>query len=201
MDTWTGEEKEWLRSELAAALDEPGLVHRIAVLHHGPFSSGNHGGNVRLHANGIVPMLRDNKVELVLAGHDHVYERGEGQGIKYIVSGGAGAPLYKKNVAAPETKFFEPVHHFLEVAVDGENVTILARRAIGSIIEKCSFRGVESWSCSSGESKGPSAPTTAPAQASSSSCACEAAGRSPGRSGGAGLLFVGVLFAALRRRR
>jgi acid phosphatase type 7 len=204
MDTWTGDEKEWLKAELSAALTEPGVLHRVVALHHGPFSSGRHGGNVRLHANGIVPILRDNKVDLIVAGHDHVYERGEGQGLKYIVSGGAGAPLYSKEKRAPETQYFEAVHHFLEVSVDGDKMTVLARRAIGSVIEKCSFRGTESWSCTSGEEK--STPASAPAaspQTASSACACSAPGSAPRGLGGAAGFFalaaLGGLGARLRK--
>lgn len=182
MDTWTGDEREWLRAELASAMNEPGLLHRVAVLHHGPFSSGRHGGNARLHAQGIVDLFRDNKVDLVLAGHDHAYERGEGQGIKYIVSGGAGAPLYSKDNRAKETQFFESVHHFLEVAVDGDAVSIVARRASGSVIETCRYKGSEPWSCAAGEGKPGAQPKAEasngpPAQAASSSCACSAAAK------------------------
>lgn len=208
MDAWTGDEREWLRAELASAMNEPGLLHRIAVLHHGPFSSGRHGGNKRLHANGIVGMLRDGNVELVLAGHDHAYERGEGQGLKYLVSGGAGAPLYSKDNPTPETLYFESVHHFLELSVDGDKISVLARRASGSVIETCSFKGKESWSCSSGDGKTPDKKGASAAPASlrapqpvSSSCGCRAAG-STGETSGAGLvLFLGGLVVLSGRRR
>jgi MYXO-CTERM domain-containing protein len=200
MDTWTGDEKEWLRAELAAAMDEPGLQHRVAVLHHGPFSSGRHGGNVRLKKQGIVELMRDHKVDLLFAGHDHVYERGEGQGIKYIVSGGAGAPLYSREHAAPETQFFEPTHHFLEVSVDGDKIDVVARRASGAVIEQCGFKGTESWSCKAGESKAAPKPPAVSA-GSSSSCACSTPGSSSGNPGWLGALAAPVVFALRRSRR
>jgi len=193
------------------------LTDRVAVMHHGPFSSGRHGGNVRLTANGIVPILRDGKVELIFAGHDHAYERGEGQGLKYIISGGAGAPLYSRDNRAPETQIFESVHHFLEVAVEGDKMTVLARRAAGSVIETCSFRGMESWSCSAGDGKGKATSASTPGQApgsappatkaSSSSCFCSAAGAPSsvpsGRLFAAGAAALAGLVAARRfgRRR
>lgn len=202
MDTWTGDDREWLRSELASAMSEAGLMHRIAVLHHGPFSSGRHGGNKRLHANGIVSMLRDGGVDLVIAGHDHAYERGEGQGLKYVVSGGAGAPLYSKDHPTPETQYFESVHHYLELSVEGETISMLARRASGSVIETCSFKGKGSWSCASGEAKkkegaetasSSTSPASASPQAVSSSCLCGVVGE---RGDGAGL-SLGLFFSAL----
>jgi len=213
MDTWTGEEKAWLQAELASAMNEPGLLHRIAVLHHGPFSSGRHGGNARLHSNGIVSMMRDNKVDMIFAGHDHAYERGEGQGLKYIISGGAGAPLYSRDNRAPETQVFESVHHFLEVAVDGDTLKVVARRASGSLIETCSYKGQDPWSCTVGEGKTAakggekadesSAVAKAPTQAASSACACSAVGSPVGSSGGAFALGLGVLglFGLLSRSR
>lgn len=208
MDSWTGEERDWLKSELAAAMTEQGLDHRIAVLHHGPYSSARHGGNARLHANGIVDLLRDNKVGLVLAGHDHVYERGEGKGIKYIVSGGAGAPLYSRGKGTPETQKFESVNHYLEVAVDGESVSIDARRASGSVIEHCTFKGLEKWSCDAPDEK-PAASTgstsstpSSPAERAGSSCVCSLPGSTDSSGGMRPLACLAtLLLIAWRRQR
>jgi predicted phosphodiesterase len=201
MDTWTGEERDWLKSELAAAMNEPGLVHRIAVLHHGPFSSGRHGGNARLIANGIVDIFRDNKVDLVLAGHDHLYERGEGQGIKYIVSGGAGAPLYSRGKTTPETQKFESVNHYLEVAIDGDAVSVDARRVSGSVIEHCAFKGLEKWSCNGPDEK-PASVAPRPAERTGSACVCSLPGSAESSSGTSPLAwFATLLLIAWRRQR
>lgn len=207
MDTWTGEERDWLRQELDRAMFEPGLVHRIAVLHHGPFSSGPHGGNPALARAGITSLLASGKVELVLAGHDHVYERGDGEGLKYIISGGAGAPVYEHKLSAPQTMAFESVHHFIEAAVDGPSVKIVARRANGTVIESCGFQGAGPWEC--GKTPTPPAPAATP-DPSPSSSPDRAAKRSCGCSvPGAHLVTAGPLAAAMglvallasRRRR
>lgn len=185
MDSWTGPERAWLRDELDRSLREPGIVHRVAVLHHGPYSSGKHGANKRLADGDVVTLMRERRVDLLFAGHDHVYERGEGRGLKYIVSGGAGAPLYKREKSAPETEVFESVHHFVEVSIDGDRIETVAHRASGGIIERCTFKGDAPWSCSgAGPSSAPSPsanPTGArvpiePAAASSASCACGVVG-------------------------
>ncbi len=147
MDQWTGEERDWLRAELDRARAEPGLAHRFAVMHWGPFSSGSHKGNPALASGEVVDMMVERGVDLLLAGHDHIYERGEGRGLKYLISGGAGAPLYEKAQDAPETRTFESVHHFVEVAVDGDHVSVVALRAGGGTIETCGFRGMGSWDC------------------------------------------------------
>ena len=147
----TGMEREWLGSELARADAEPGLVFRVVVVHHGPFSSGPHGDNPRLHAAGIPAMLRAHHVDLVLSGHDHLYERGTDDGLKYLVSGGGGAPLYRDIHPRRSTRKVEAVHHVVRFAVDDRAMTLVTTRADGSVLESCGFSKpdleVGDWSC------------------------------------------------------
>jgi acid phosphatase type 7 len=213
MDTWTGDDRRWLEAELSRSADEPLLVHRFAVLHHGPFSSGPHGGNTRIAETGALDVLRRHGVSLVFAGHDHTYERGEGAGIKYIVSGGGGAPLYARKRVSAETRMFESTHHFVEVAVDGEVVTTTAHRASGGVIERCSFRGRGSWDCGNGSGQGasPAGPGPAASVPQASACACRVPGervepdseRDGSENRGLAPMIVAagvVLLATLRKR-
>ena len=204
MDTWTGEERAWLKEELDRALAEPGLVHRFAVLHHGPFSSGPHGGNKRLHDNGVLELFKDGKVDLVLAGHDHAYERGSGQGIKYVVSGGAGAPLYPRRSKRAETAMFESVHHFVQMRVDGERVELVAKRASGSVLERCHFVGAGPWNCESGggmaPADGPAAAAPVGAPAATGACVCGVPG-APGGTAGLAAVAAGLAIAGCAARR
>ncbi len=63
---------------------------QVVVLHHPPFSSGDvHGSTPSLQW----PFGRWG-VDLVLAGHDHLYERVERPGVMYVVNGAGGAALY-----------------------------------------------------------------------------------------------------------
>ena len=210
MDAWTGEERAWLRDELDRATYEPGLVHRVAVLHHGPFSSGPHGGNAALTREGVVTLLANGKVDLVLAGHDHVYERGDGEGLKYIISGGAGAPLYEHKLSAPQTIAFESVYHFVEAAIDGPSVKIVARRVDGTVIESCGFHGAEPWKCDAAPT--PPAPVATSAlkdstaqptdQPTKRSCGCSVPGdRSAAPAPLAAALGLLGLLARSRRKR
>ncbi|MEP7122140.1 MAG: metallophosphoesterase [Byssovorax sp.] len=208
MDTWTGEERDWLRNELDRAMYEPGLVHRVAVLHHGPFSSGPHGANPALASAGITNLMATGRIDLVLAGHDHVYERGDGEGLKYIISGGAGAPVYEHKLSAPQTMAFESVHHFVEAAIDGPSVKIVARRVDGSVIESCGFRGAGPWECDTPAARPPPAltPTLTPAPSSAPeppprrSCGCSVPGDS-GVATGPLAAAIGLLGLLARRRR
>ncbi len=202
MDDWSGEARAWLKDELDRAASEAGLVHRFAVLHHGPHSSGPHGGNERLHKNGVLPILKEGKVDLIFAGHDHAYERGTGDGLKYVVSGGAGAPLYPRKSKDAATAMFESVHHFVEVSVDGDKVDLVAKRASGSILERCGFVGAGAWDCDKSPAGGAQKTTTGPAAPElqrSSACGCSTPGS--GSSSGWIAIAAAVFGLALARSR
>lgn len=62
-------QEQWLRADLAA---NPNAC-TVAYWHHPRFSSGGHGNNSSMQA--IWQALYDNAADLVLAGHDHVFER------------------------------------------------------------------------------------------------------------------------------
>jgi hypothetical protein len=72
----------WLRSQLARA-QEP---WKVVYAHHPPYSSGAHGS---------APWMRWDfqgwGASTVFAGHDHHYERLEGDGIPYLINGLGGA--------------------------------------------------------------------------------------------------------------
>lgn len=211
MDDWTGAERDWLRRELESAQGEAGLVHRIAVVHQSPFSSGPHGGSERLAEAGIIAMLRDGKVDLLVAGHDHIYERGEGAGLKYVISGGAGAPLYPRKRHAKQTLAFESAYHFVRVSVDGDRIELAAERLSGGLIERCVIRPGSPWECEgSAAAKASSAPASsvapssapapvAPAARGPAACGCSLPG-SNRNSAGLAVLLALVAAAATRRR-
>jgi 3',5'-cyclic AMP phosphodiesterase CpdA len=77
----------WLEN----ALNESKALWKIAVLHHPLYSSGKkHGSDSRLRAV-LEPMLMRHRVQVVFAGHDHVYERTRPQnGIQYFITGAGG---------------------------------------------------------------------------------------------------------------
>lgn len=221
MHDWSGgEERDWLEKELAHADAEPGLAWRIAVVHHGPWSSGPHGPNARLVAAHIPELLAAHKVDLVISGHDHIYERGDAGSIKYLVSGGGGAPVYPLGPATPTTRKAESSYHFIEVTTTPTALRIVSHRADGSIIERCGFGKGSPWDCDTNTppastkpwatAKPPADPPApaAPAAKSSSKCsvAVAGAGGAEGARGLAGFLFPGILaglagLALARRRR
>jgi hypothetical protein len=211
-DWGAGEEREWLERELARADAEPGLAWRIVVLHQGPWSAGPHGPDRALLAAHVPELLAAHKIDLVLAGHDHLYERGEGQ-LKYIISGGGGAPLYPVQTVAT-TRKAESAYHFVQVTTSADDVRIVALRVDGSVLDRCGFKKGSSWDC---DPVAPPAPTPGPAlaatapettrpasipRAAAGGCIAGGALRGGPRTGGGGLaLGLGLLLAGFARRR
>jgi hypothetical protein len=90
---------KWIRADLA---DHP-LLCTLAYFHHPRFSSGSqHGNDASMQA--MWQALYDAGVDIVISGHDHIYERfapqtptGQldlGRGIREFVVGTGGASLY-----------------------------------------------------------------------------------------------------------
>jgi hypothetical protein len=80
---------EWLQSELAKDTSK----WKVCFFHHPPYSSGGKHGSDKQLREVVEPIFVRYGVNLVLAGHDHFYERIKPQkGVYYFVSG-AGAKL------------------------------------------------------------------------------------------------------------
>ncbi|MFW5739947.1 MAG: metallophosphoesterase family protein [Myxococcota bacterium] len=200
MDSFSGAQGEWFRKMLESNREEAGVEHRFVSLHHGPFSSGPHGPNERFIDDGLLDALRDGGVELVMSGHDHLYERGEVGALKYIVSGGAGAPLYEASRPERPSKRLS-VHHFVHVLVEGARVTTTTRDAAGRIIERCSFESGEAWSCDPQVVAPLYRGTPAMPSRSRTRCGCSVPGHTDGQEPGWWIAALWGLVWAFRRRR
>ncbi len=112
---------EWLQGELA----KDNSKWKICFFHHPPYSSGKkHGSDNQLRAV-VEPLFMSHGVDVVLAGHEHFYERLKPQkGIYYFISG-AGGKLRKGNVrpssALTETAFDQD-YHFMLFEIAGEEL-------------------------------------------------------------------------------
>jgi 3',5'-cyclic AMP phosphodiesterase CpdA len=98
----------WLERDLAANPRRCSL----AAMHHPRFSSGEHGNST--YAARLWPALDRQQVDLVLAGHDHDYERfaprhnsGEvaADGLRSFVVGTGGKSLYSFTTAQAASRF------------------------------------------------------------------------------------------------
>ena len=107
---------EWLEGELAKDTSD----WKIAFFHHPPYSSGGkHGSDKQLRVV-VEPIFVKYGVNVVLAGHEHFYERIKPQkGIYYFISG-AGGKLREGDVkeSSPLTdKFFDSDMSFMLVEI------------------------------------------------------------------------------------
>jgi predicted phosphodiesterase len=134
-DDWSGPSRDWLDRELAKARREVPAGWIFVVMHEGPRSSGPHGDNEELRELGVERLLRRHRVDLVISGHDHAYERGEDDGLRYLVSGGGGAPLYQRRRVRSSTLSFASDHHFVRADVGREEVKFTAMRPDGTVID------------------------------------------------------------------
>lgn len=117
----------WLDDDLAIT----DRAWKIVYLHHPPYSSGEHGSDTGLRAK-LAPIVESRHVQLVLAGHDHDYERMTPQnGIAYIVTGGGGKGTRPVGKSA-FTAYSADVIHFVYGEVVGDQLTLHAVDATGT---------------------------------------------------------------------
>jgi 3',5'-cyclic AMP phosphodiesterase CpdA len=122
---------KWLENYLKTTGD--GINWTIVTTHYPPYSSSNRNGDKTLREK-WVPIFEKYKVDVVFAGHDHFYERSEKNGVKYIITGGGGAPLYDVEVTNnPYRNFSAKVYHFVIVDVKQESMTIKMMKVNGEV--------------------------------------------------------------------
>ena len=114
------EQLQWLEKELKAS----GSDWKIAFFHHPLYSSAQaHGSDTAL-KDQLEPLFVKYSVDLVLTGHDHVYERMKPQkGIQYFVVGNS-AKLRKgdlENIGLT-AKGFDTGYGFMLAEIDGDQV-------------------------------------------------------------------------------
>lgn len=115
------EQVAWLDADLA----QSAAPWKIVYLHKPPYSSGEHGSDVGLRTL-LAPILEKHGVQLVLAGHDHHYERMHPQhGVAYVVTGGGGRGVREASSSA-FTAFVENVIHFVYIEVDKDELVVHA---------------------------------------------------------------------------
>jgi len=131
---------EWIEKELSVS----GSDWKIVYFHHPLYSSGGrHGSDMALRAV-LEPLFVKYGVSLVLAGHDHFYERIKPQrGIPYFVIGGS-AKLREGNVrrTALTEKAFDRDNSFALMEIDKDTLHFQAISRTGATVDSGSFKRV-----------------------------------------------------------
>ena len=125
---------QWLEDELAKDTSE----WKICFFHHPPYSSAKaHGSDDQLREV-VEPIFLKYGVNVVLTGHDHVYERIKPQkGIYYFVSG-AGGKLRTgdvKETSSLTEKSYDRDLHFMLFEVAGDQMYFQAIARTGETID------------------------------------------------------------------
>ena len=125
---------KWLEDELAKDTSE----WKICFFHHPPYSSAKkHGSDDQLREV-VEPIFLKYGVNVVLTGHDHVYERIKPQkGIYYFVSG-AGGKLRSGDVSETSQlteKSYDRDLHFMLFEVAGDQMYFQAISRTGETID------------------------------------------------------------------
>ncbi|MDD4224256.1 MAG: metallophosphoesterase [Candidatus Cloacimonetes bacterium] len=122
----------WLVEELNSSPSLPSII----VIHHGPFSSGYHGGHGDLQL--FLPALcAKYSVSAVLSGHDHNYERLSHAQTAYIVSGGGGGhkrPIFRPR--DPRSQYFLARYHYLILERQGTLLRLSAHDLRGRVFDQ-----------------------------------------------------------------
>lgn len=143
---------EWLEDQLQHTTAD----WIICYFHHPMYSDSNHGDAPLLQFY-LTPLFEDYGVDVVLAGHDHSYQRSyplragtaidghmepgylDPGGPVYVVTGGGGAVLYQifrsLRMAATGMR-----HHTVIIDVEGDELTLSAVGTDGLVFDTMSIR-------------------------------------------------------------
>lgn len=116
-------QQAWLAADLAAHRD---AVCTIAYFHHPRFSSGLHGNQYQMQR--MWDLMYANGVDVVVSGHDHMYERfapqdpdgnADPSGIRQFTVGTGGAEFYAVRERQPNSEvIINDMHGVLILALD-----------------------------------------------------------------------------------
>lgn len=108
-------ELAWLREDLSATTQ----LLKMVFLHHPPFDPDGSDHIMAYGNEAFMELMVEQEVDYVFAGHIHAYAREERDGVTYVITGGAGAPLYSSGHP-------QAFPHYLRVAVRDGDVMVEA---------------------------------------------------------------------------
>lgn len=139
-DDITGDTADFLDADLTASTS----VWNIVSFHRAIWSSStNHGSDTTL-KDSWGPIIDSHGVDLVVAGHDHIFERTKpltgdvpGTGTIHLVSGGAGATLYDVQDPLPAySEFAESTYNFTILDIGLTMLSSTTYRDDGSTLDQ-----------------------------------------------------------------
>ena len=123
----------WLRNRLSGSTAR----WKIAFLHHPIYTTGRYATATRAHRFTLEPLFADGGVDVVFAGHEHIYQRSVVQrGVQYFVSGGAGSLRPGDGVrTGAVARTYSDDYHFMLIEIDGGDLHFQAISRRGLTID------------------------------------------------------------------
>ncbi len=100
-------QRQWLESTLLSA-ESKSAKYRIVMIHRPIFPQNQHAGETFDDNDALHQLFVDHKVQAVVSGHEHSYSHIVDSGVHYLITGGAGSPLFK---GAGDAAFY----HFMQM--------------------------------------------------------------------------------------
>ena len=125
-------QQAWLAAELAKST----AAYKVIQMHR-PMVSSRAGSIGRNMYGSLGPLLAKHGVQLVLAGHEHGYERSKVvNGTLHMVSGGGGAATYGYPGRQPDTSAVRGArHHHLQLSFDDTQMVVRAVDDRGAVMD------------------------------------------------------------------
>lgn len=125
------EQLAWLEADLAATAQP----WKVVYFHRTPYTAGTHHGSDLDVRAAFSPVFEEHGVQLVLAAHEHLYERTHpvpfdrpaGERVVYVTTGGGGAPVYP-GASADWTAHIASAHHYVRAEA---TACVLTLEAVG----------------------------------------------------------------------
>lgn len=131
---------KWLDHFLGKASDK---TWKFVTVHQPLYSTGAHGG-AEAQVKALEPLFLKHKVDLVLQGHDHNYERtmpikegmpDEAGGIVYLTLGGGGSTPYIQRRNEDWSEKFLPAYHYAGFEVKEKSLTMTVYNKDGEVLD------------------------------------------------------------------
>jgi predicted phosphodiesterase len=129
----------WLEDELASDASRY-AEFRIVSFHKPPFSNRWHSKTSTYDGetwvrNHVVPLMARYKVDLVVTGHAHAYQRRDHEGVRYLVVGGAGGALDRYKTGRWPMDVDHVGHHYTVMEVSDRRLSWVAKDFGGEVID------------------------------------------------------------------
>jgi 3',5'-cyclic AMP phosphodiesterase CpdA len=103
---------DWLDADLSST-DQP---VKIVSTHYPPFDPDGSAHTLLSGSDAFMDLMAKHEVAYVFAGHIHAYSEEERDGTVYVISGGAGSPLYEEDHP-------NAFYHYVQVTIAGTEIS------------------------------------------------------------------------------